>query len=107
MKRGADDQPVPKKKPGTEFTVDADLVLLAMGFVGPGPNSLLEKLGIELDRQGFVRRDENGMTTHPGIFVAGDMTLGASLVVRAMADGKKTAKGVMEYLSRGSGRSKK
>ena len=107
VKDRGDDQPVPRKKPGTDFTVDADLVLLAMGFVGPGRNSLLEKLGIELDRKGFVRRDDKGMTTHPGIFVAGDMTLGASLVVRAMADGKKTAEGVMEYLSRGSGRSRK
>ena len=94
--------PAPKKKASSEFTIDADLVLLAMGFVGPGHNRLLEELGIEIDRSGSVCRDEKGMTTHPGVFVAGDMTLGATLVVRAMADGKKVALGVMEYLASAS-----
>ena len=99
---GGCDQLVPKKKQGTEFTVDADLVLLAMGFVGPGHNILLERLGIEIDRKGFVRCDENGMTVRPGVFVAGDMTQGASLVVRAMQDGKRVARGVIGYLSKGA-----
>jgi glutamate synthase (NADPH/NADH) small chain len=91
--------PVPKEKPGTEFTVDANLVLLAMGFVGPGKNKMVEELGVEFDKRGFIKRNENNMTNIPGLFVAGDMTQGASLVVRAMADGIQTANGVMSYLS--------
>jgi glutamate synthase (NADPH) small chain len=89
---------VPKEKPGTEFTVDADLVLLAMGFVGPGKNKMVEELGVEFDKRRFVKRNENNMTNISGVFVAGDMTQGASLVVRAMADGIQTANGVMTYL---------
>ena len=94
------DRPVPRPIPGTEFTADADLVLLAMGFVGPGRNLLVERLGIQLDSRGFIRRDENHMTSDPGTFVAGDMTQGASLVVRAILDGRETAEGVMRYLDR-------
>jgi glutamate synthase (NADPH/NADH) small chain len=90
--------PTPKEKPGTEFMVDADLVLLAMGFIGPGRTTMVEELGVELDRRGFVKRDENNMTNIPAVFVAGDMTRGASLVVRAIADGIQTAHGVMAYL---------
>jgi glutamate synthase (NADPH/NADH) small chain len=90
--------PSPRRVPGTEFTVSADLVLLAMGFVGPGRNLLVERLGIALDERGFIRRDANHMTSDTGTFVAGDMTHGASLVVRAIADGQSTAEGVMRYL---------
>jgi glutamate synthase (NADPH/NADH) small chain len=88
----------PRRKPGSEFTVDADLVLLSMGFVGPGPNQLVQQLGVALDTRGFLRRDTDGMTSVPGIFVAGDMTQGASLVVRAMADGLRVAEGVHRHL---------
>ncbi len=90
---------VPVEKEGTEFTVGTDLVLLAMGFVGPGRNRLVEQLDLELDSRGFVRKDDNGMTSTPGVFVAGDMYQGASLVVRAIQDGKETAQGVMRYLA--------
>jgi glutamate synthase (NADPH/NADH) small chain len=89
-------QPVPR--PGTEFMLEADLVLLATGFVGPGRNLLVEKLGIELDPRGYIRRDANGMTSDAGTFVAGDMTQGASLVVRAIADGQNCARGVLKFL---------
>jgi glutamate synthase (NADPH/NADH) small chain len=91
---------VPVDLPGTGFQVEADLVLLATGFVGPGRNELVEKLGIASDERGFIRRDENFMTSDPGTFVAGDMTQGASLVVRAIGDGMNCAQGVMRYFGR-------
>jgi glutamate synthase (NADPH) small chain len=97
---GPDGRPAPQEKPGSEFVVHADLVLLAMGFVGPGRNLLVERLGIVLDARGFVRRGSDGMTSDPGTFVAGDMTQGASLVVRAIDDGQKVAQGVIRYLQR-------
>ena len=97
-------RPAPVEMPGTEFSVRAELVLLAMGFVGPGRNLLVERLGIELNDGGFVRRDGNAMTSCPGVFVAGDMTQGASLVVRAMMDGIQTAHGVAAYLAVGRGK---
>ena len=90
----------PKEKAGTEFELEADLVLLAMGFVGPGENSLVEALGIERDSRGNVRADEHNMTNIPGVFVAGDMAQGQSLVVRAIAGGRKAAQGVRNYLSK-------
>lgn len=90
--------PAPKKIPGSEFEVDADLVLLALGFVGPGRNRLVEELGLERDPRGFVKRDSGHMTSESGVFVAGDMSAGASLVVRAMEDGMAAARGVMAFL---------
>ena len=94
------DRPAPVKREGTAFSVPADLVLLSMGFVGPGVLPYIEDLGLQLDARGVVRRDEGNMTSHAGVFVAGDMTQGASLVVRAIADGLKAAGGVIKYLSR-------
>jgi glutamate synthase (NADPH) small chain len=91
-------RPVPKEKQGSAFTVEADLVLLAMGFVGPGPNRLVEKMGIELNPRGFIGRDARGMTSTPGVFVAGDMAQGPGLVVRAMEDGRRVAGFVTGYL---------
>jgi glutamate synthase (NADPH/NADH) small chain len=84
--------------PGSEFTMDADLVLLAMGFVGPVRNGMVEQLGIGLDPRGNVLADENYMTTVPGVFAAGDMRRGQSLVVWAIAEGRKAARGVDQYL---------
>lgn len=92
-------RPAPVEKPGSEFIVDADLVLLSMGFVGPGRNHLVEQLGIRMDAKGFIWRDANGMTNHAGTFVAGDMTQGASLVVRAILDGTRLAGSVSRYLA--------
>ena len=83
---------------GSEFTIDADLVLLAMGFLGPEKNPLFEKLGIELDQRSNVKGDANKMTNVPGVFVAGDMTRGQSLIVWAIAEGRAAARGVDQYL---------
>lgn len=90
-------RPSPVELEGSEFTVDADMVLLAMGFVGPGHNRLVEDRGLELDGRGLINRDENNMTSEEGIFVAGDMTRGASLVVRAIQDGKVAAQCVTRH----------
>ncbi|MBN9660676.1 MAG: glutamate synthase subunit beta [Acidobacteria bacterium] len=92
--------PAPKFEPipGSEEEFAADLVLLAMGFVGPVKNGLIEQLGVELDNRGNVKADESYMTSVPGVFTAGDMRRGQSLVVWAMAEGRKAAEGISEYL---------
>lgn len=86
------------EKPGTEFELKADLVLLAMGFAGPERNKIVEGLAIRTEPNGVIWRDKQNMTTVPGIFVAGDMSQGASLVVRAMRDGRQAAAGIAAYL---------
>jgi glutamate synthase (NADPH/NADH) small chain len=83
---------------GTEFTLDADLVLLAMGFTGPVKNGLIEQLGVGLDGRGNVASDANYMSSVPGVFAAGDMRRGQSLVVWAIAEGRKAAEGIDRYL---------
>jgi glutamate synthase (NADPH/NADH) small chain len=92
--------PPPKFEPvaGTEFTLDADLVLLAMGFLGPVRNGMIEQFGVKLDARGNVAADENYMSSVPGIFAAGDMRRGQSLVVWAIAEGRKAAVGVDRYM---------
>jgi glutamate synthase (NADPH/NADH) small chain len=84
--------------PGTEFTLKADLVLLALGFTGPVRSGMIEQLGLPLTPQGNVVVDENYMTPLPGIFAAGDMRRGQSLVVWAIADGRKAARCIDIYL---------
>jgi glutamate synthase (NADPH/NADH) small chain len=84
--------------PGTELTLDADLVLLAMGFLGPVKNGMIDQLGVILDPRGNVATDENQMTSVPGVFAAGDMRRGQSLVVWAIAEGRKAAQGIDRYL---------
>ncbi len=84
--------------PGTEFALDADLVLLAMGFLGPVRNGMIEQLGVKLDGRGNVAADENYMSSVPGVFAAGDMRRGQSLVVWAIAEGRRAAQGVDRYL---------
>jgi len=88
----------PKEKPGAEFQIDADLVILAMGFVGPGNNTLIENFQLTLDERGHVQADQNMMTNVDGIFVGGDMTTGQSLIVRAIASGRKAAQCIIAYL---------
>jgi glutamate synthase (NADPH/NADH) small chain len=83
--------------PGTEFTMEADLILIAMGFVGP-VRSMLDQLGVELDSRGNVATDQNNMSSEPGVFAAGDMRRGQSLVVWAIAEGRETATSVDAYL---------
>jgi len=89
---------VPIEKAGTDFEVDADLVILAMGFLGPEKNKIFKDMGISFDQTGNVKSDEKNMTNVPGVFVAGDVTLGQSLVVKAIADGQRAARGIMKYL---------
>lgn len=84
--------------PGSEQEWKADLVLLAMGFIGPEKGGMLEQLGVEFTPQGNVKSDGNRMTSVPGIFTAGDMTRGQSLIVWAIAEGRHAASGVDEWL---------
>jgi len=84
--------------PGTEFEMDVDLVLLAMGFTGPVRSGLLDELGVTLDARGNVATNERYMSSEPGVFAAGDARRGQSLVVWAIAEGRKAARGVDEFL---------
>ncbi|GAB3698432.1 glutamate synthase subunit beta [Saccharopolyspora tripterygii] len=84
--------------PGTEREIPAQLVLLAMGFVGPEKPGLLEDLGVEFDPRGNVARDENFMSSVDGVFSAGDMGRGQSLIVWAISEGRSAAAGVDRYL---------
>jgi glutamate synthase (NADPH/NADH) small chain len=87
-----------KPVPHSEFELKADLVLLAMGFLGPETNGMLDKLGVKMSERGNVWRDERWMTSVPGVFTAGDMQRGQSLIVWAIAEGRSCARGVDEYL---------
>jgi glutamate synthase (NADPH/NADH) small chain len=89
--------------PGTDFQLEADLVLLAMGFVGAEPSSLLSDLNIRLTERGTVKTDKTYMTSQEGVFAAGDMRRGQSLVVWACREGKEAAKGMDRYLRQKSG----
>ncbi len=90
----------PKFEPitGSEFTLDVDLVLIAMGFSGPVRTGMIEQLGVALDGRGNVAADENYMCSVPGVFAAGDTRRGQSLVVWAISEGRKAAEGVHRYL---------
>ncbi|MFN2562672.1 MAG: glutamate synthase subunit beta [Jatrophihabitans sp.] len=91
-----------EKVEGSDFELDADLVLLAMGFVGPEKAGLLADLGVELDARGNVARNKRFETSAPGVFVAGDMGRGQSLIVWAIAEGRAAAAGVDEFLEGGT-----
>jgi glutamate synthase (NADPH/NADH) small chain len=83
---------------GSEFTLDADLVLLAMGFLGPERGGMLDALGVRMTDRGNVWRDPRWMTSVPGVFTAGDMQRGQSLIVWAIAEGRSVARGVDLFL---------
>lgn len=85
--------------PGTTRTIDAQLVLLAMGFVGPEREGLVEQLGLELDPRGNIARDQNFETNVPGVFACGDAGRGQSLIVWAIAEGRSCAHAVDSLLS--------
>jgi len=87
--------------PGSEFELEADLVLLAMGFVHVEHGPLVRGLGLSIDDRGNVKVDDDRMTSVPGVFAAGDAVLGASLVVRAIDSGRLAADGVNRYLQNG------
>ena len=91
---------VPVEKAGTEFTVEADMAILAMGYIGPGNKELISSLGLELDERGNIRADAQHMTKIPGLFVAGDMSQGQSLVVRAIAHAREVARNIIAYLEK-------
>jgi glutamate synthase (NADPH/NADH) small chain len=87
-----------KEVPASDFTIDADLVLLAMGFLGPERKGMLEQLGVAINERGNVATDAEKMTTVPGVFAAGDMARGQSLVVWAIREGRQAAKYIDKYL---------
>jgi glutamate synthase (NADPH/NADH) small chain len=84
---------------GTEREIPAQLVLLAMGFLGPQGVGVVEQLGVELDERSNIKRDKQFMTSVPGVFVAGDAGRGQSLIVWAIAEGRSAAQGVDAYLT--------
>ncbi|TXL92598.1 glutamate synthase subunit beta [Streptomyces sp. IB2014 016-6] len=93
-----DGRPVPK--PGTERTIPAQLVTLAMGFTGTDQeNGLVEQFGLELDARGNIARDAEYATNVDGVYVAGDAGRGQSLIVWAIAEGRSAARGVDRYLT--------
>jgi glutamate synthase (NADPH/NADH) small chain len=93
--------PPPKFEPipGSEFILDADLVLLAMGFLGPVRSGMIEQFGVALDSRGNVATDADYRTSIENIFAAGDMRRGQSLVVWAISEGRKAAASVDCYLA--------
>jgi glutamate synthase (NADPH/NADH) small chain len=88
----------PQEIPGTERVWPAQMALLAMGFLGPEKEGLLDQLGVRIDERGNVAVDQDMMTSLPGVFAAGDMSRGQSLVVWAISDGRRAAKAVDRYL---------
>jgi glutamate synthase (NADPH/NADH) small chain len=86
-----------RELPGTEFTEDVDILILAMGFVSPEKAGLLDELGVEFDQRGNVKTDDERMTSVPGVFAAGDMRRGQSLVVWAINEGREAASGIERY----------
>ncbi len=91
-------KPALERMPGSEFYLEADLVLLAIGFSGPVRNGLLEQLPLKLDQRGNVQTDGAFATSIPGVFSAGDARRGQSLVVWAIAEGRKAAHHIDRFL---------
>src|SRR5260221_11104439 len=87
------------KVDGSDFEIEADLVLLAMGFTGPEKPGLLTVLGVKFTERGNVARSDDVDTSVPGVFVAGDMGRGQSLIVWSIAEGRSTAPGLNRHLS--------
>ena len=90
--------PVMKEIPGSEFEIEADIVILAVGFVHPEHEGLLDELGVEYDEKGNVKTDDEFMTTAEKVFVAGDMRRGQSLIVWAISEGRKAAHYIDKFL---------
>jgi glutamate synthase (NADPH/NADH) small chain len=89
-----------KAIPDSEFEIKADLVLLAMGFTGPVKNGMLSELEFEFDERGNLKTGENYMTNVEGIFSAGDMRRGQSLVVWAIKEGRLAAEHIDSYIGK-------
>ena len=94
----ADGRPTLEEIPDSDFDLEVDLVLLAMGFIHPEHTGIIGDLGVELDGRGNVKTDSNKMTSLPGVFSAGDMARGQSLVVWAIAEGRHAAYGIDKFL---------
>jgi glutamate synthase (NADPH) small chain len=96
--------PPPKFEPiaDSEFVMDADLILLAMGFTGPVRNGMIDQLGVKLDQRGNIEAGADYMSSVAGVFSAGDMRRGQSLVVWAIAEGRKAAASINVYLNKES-----
>ena len=101
-KNPATDQMKMQKVPDSEFKIPTDLVLLAIGFVGPVHNGLLDELGVAYDARGNASATTDGpgcyLTSEPKVFAAGDMRRGQSLVVWAIREGRQCARAVDEFL---------
>ena len=95
---GPGGRPVMEEIPGSEFELDVDLVLLALGFLHPEHGGLLTAIALEQDARGNVKVDSQRMTSKPGVFAAGDMSRGQSLVVWAIAEGREAAHHMDAYL---------
>ena len=100
--KGEGGRPTMKEIPGSEFELDCDLCLLAMGFVGPEKEGIVNTLNLSLDQRGNIVVDDNYMTSAPGVFAAGDCRRGQSLVVWAISEGRQAARGVDTFLMGGS-----
>ena len=87
-----------EEMPGTEKLWPADLVLLALGFVGPEPDTIVAQLKLDMDEKGNIATDANFMTSRPGVFSAGDARRGQSLIVWAISEGRETARAVDLHL---------
>ena len=84
--------------PGSEFEIETELTLLAMGFLHPEHEGILTQIGVDLDGRGNVALDNNRMSSVPGVFAAGDAARGQSLVVWAISEGRETARAMDLYL---------
>jgi len=98
LEKDAGGCPLMRELPGTGFEIEADLAILALGFLCPERKGLIEKLKVQLDSRGNVKADENHMTSVQGIFAAGDMRRGQSLIVWAIAEGRGAAYNIDKYL---------
>src|SRR6185436_14497976 len=96
--KGDNGRPSMREVPGSEFEIGCDLVLLALGFLGPERGPLFTDLGVELNERGNVKVDPRWMTTTASVFACGDMRRGQSLVVWAIWEGRECARGVDQFL---------
>ncbi|MEI7542343.1 MAG: glutamate synthase subunit beta [bacterium] len=100
VKTESSSRPSMKEVEGSAFDIDVDLVIFSMGFTNPVKEGLLEKLAVKLDERGNIIRDAKSLeTTVKGVFAAGDVSRGPSLIVWAIAEGRKVADGITEYLA--------
>ena len=95
---GSDGRPEMREVPGSDWVVETDLVLLAMGFLHPEHDGMLAQLGVELDGRGNIKTDHNKMTSVSRVFAGGDAARGQSLVVWAIVEGREVARNIDQYL---------